>query len=111
MPNKPVHLFFAFLMFLGAWFLLDKFGLGYLHLYSALIFLGAVLPDFLDPPGNWSHRKFFHSRRLFKVIAIAAVVAFVLGFSSRNWFFVSFSCLGYISHLLLDLTTPAGLPY
>jgi membrane-bound metal-dependent hydrolase YbcI (DUF457 family) len=111
MPNKPVHLFFAFLVFLGSWFVLDKFNLGYLHFYSALIFLGAIMPDFLDPPGNWNHRKFFHSRRLFKLISVIAVAAFVMGFFYRSLFLISFSCLGYISHLLLDLTTPAGLPY
>ena len=74
-------------------------------------FLGGILPDMLDPPFSSRHRKYAHSKVLFLIFfALWVLTLFSL---VNNWritvgiifFFLS----GYISHLLLDSLTPAGL--
>lgn len=76
--------------------------------------LGAVLPDLLEPPGNRRHRKFFHS-----LLCLALLLLFLsqtyLSFLTADpadevTFGLFFAGAGYVSHLVLDALTPAGLP-
>ncbi|MDY9925284.1 metal-dependent hydrolase [Methanosarcina sp.] len=75
---------------------------------------GAVLPDLIEPPRNRRHRKFFHS---------LLCLAFLLLFLNQTYLNLLtadpvdeitlglfFAGSGYVSHLMLDALTPAGLP-
>ena len=76
--------------------------------------LGAVLPDIIEPPRNRHHRKFFHS-----LLFLALLLAFLKdtytlfltgGLADEVTFGLFFAGAGYVSHLVLDALTPAGLP-
>ncbi|MGM0509847.1 MAG: metal-dependent hydrolase [Thermoplasmatota archaeon] len=81
--------------------------------FAAVIF-GAVLPDILDPPFSRKHRRFAHSKVLFVIMLILYMVTlFSITYRSMNdelgiWA-IHFFLLGYLSHLILDSFTPAGL--
>lgn len=75
--------------------------------------LGAVLPDILDPPTDWRHRKFFHS----VVMAVALVIFLVLLYKKQVLIenedlkrFLKYLGIGYGVHLVQDACTPMGLP-
>ena len=73
--------------------------------------LGGTLPDILDPPFTSRHRSFAHSKiLLYLFISIWFASLFILLTSPTLliWI-VYFFILGYISHLILDSRTPAGL--
>ncbi len=72
---------------------------------------GGTLPDILDPPFTKRHRFFAHSKFLLYVLVIMWVISLFILLKDPNlsvWL-VYFFLLGYISHLLLDSLTPAGL--
>jgi len=72
--------------------------------------LGAAIPDLLEPARHWSHRRFFHSRKMLDwAVCIFAITA-VIGFFLPLIYYISSFFLGYASHLLADSTTRAGLP-
>ncbi len=94
--------------------------MGSLSLTSIVLISAAVggqfglMPDILEPAksGNWRHRKFFHSYAL-----LALLVWFTyqtetnLGLDDLVRHFFTVAAAGYVSHLLLDSRTPAGLPW
>lgn len=73
--------------------------------------LGGVLPDILEAPTNSFHRKFFHS----KVIGILILmgISYSVTSQNKNIFNSLIDSLGsgYLTHLMLDSTTPRGLPF
>jgi membrane-bound metal-dependent hydrolase YbcI (DUF457 family) len=89
---------------------------GNMNVYTFFIivifsFLGGILPDILDPPITSRHRKYAHSKiLLLSFFIIWLIVLFSLK-SSWNvgkasiFFFIT----GYLSHLVLDSFTSAGL--
>ncbi|RMF02562.1 MAG: hypothetical protein D6772_03365 [Bacteroidetes bacterium] len=132
MPNKPVHLVagvltgavvsFARIYYLdhptaidGEVALIGPFSLASIMLISAAV--GGqfgLLPDILEPAKRkeWRHRRFFHSY---------ALLAMLLWFTYQTEtnpelhelvrHFFTVAAAGYVSHLLLDSRTPAGLPW
>ena len=77
---------------------------------------GSVFPDLLEPATSSRHRGLFHSRRilwltgiLFLVAAVSSIRQAGIPFSAEA-FPVSCFLLGYVSHLLSDSLTRAGLP-
>ena len=71
---------------------------------------GAAIPDVINPVGHWSHRRFFHGRTMLDWAASIVLPAAIIGL-----FLPLFSCIasffpGYVSHLLAESTTRAGLP-
>lgn len=106
MPNRPTHLAAGALA--GAAVALFHPELAHLPpdrrmlVGAGLGGLGGVLPDLLEPAETPSHRGTAHS--------LAS-----LGFMSRTAFQGCHPALaillsGFISHLFLDASTPAGLP-
>jgi inner membrane protein len=90
----------------------ERLALGAILTASALG--GSKLPDILEPAIHSHHRKFFHSRLFFAGTVFTEVWLW-------NWRPETFDkrCLratlcglliGYCSHLLMDMTTPRGLP-
>ncbi|MBS3789733.1 MAG: hypothetical protein KGY66_02335 [Candidatus Thermoplasmatota archaeon] len=83
-------------------------------LFFIMIFaslFGGILPDKLDPPFTSRHRFFAHSKILLYVLLIIWIVSLyiLLKDSSLLIWSLYFFLLGYISHLVLDSRTPAGL--
>lgn len=131
MPNKPTHLIAGVVTgaavavvrvyYFGEEELLTVDSpIGQLSIISIALISAAVggqfglLPDILEPAkkGHWRHRKFFHSYTL-----LALIVWFTYQTETnpdiddlvRHFFTVA--AAGYLSHLLLDSRTPAGLPW
>ena len=122
MPNRIVHTLGGLIIGLPLigvvnYFLAPEFNTWslMLSLLVALPFVlfGSHLPDILEPPKSPKHRKFFHSVfMLFLVFSSCFVISFVLVPRYDN-VFIAYPLLGiftgYLSHLLLDSTTKAGL--
>ncbi len=72
-----------------------------------------LLPDILEPArrNNWRHRKFFHSYALL-IFLLWAIYQTETNLELHDMVrhFFTVAAAGYLSHLLLDSTTPAGLP-
>lgn len=74
--------------------------------------LAGALPDILEPPLHRRHRRFFHSR-----VTLAAAALFLVMLDSGESLddeqkaAVRALVLAYLSHLLMDSTTPMGLPF
>jgi hypothetical protein len=83
---------------------------------SILFFIGSLAPDFIEPSRYFTHRQFFHSQKLLKILSISTAIVAVLWiiswltFKSQIFLFVGSFLVGYIIHLLLDSTSKMGLP-
>ncbi|MGV8171756.1 MAG: metal-dependent hydrolase [Candidatus Woesearchaeota archaeon] len=77
---------------------------------------GSILPDSIDPPTNYLHRSIGHNIVSLVFFAIAAIMGLALSIILRSWYNVWIFILptafafGFLSHLILDMTTPMGLP-
>lgn len=79
----------------------------------ALAAFGSVLPDIIEPPTHWTHRKTFHSESALGVVVIILGVSIFLIVKFGSHFVTVGLCslsLGYLTHLILDAQTPMGLP-
>ncbi len=88
-----------------------------MRVYIFLIMIGSsvfggLIPDILDPPFTKKHRRYAHSKILFFIFVILLGITSILILIQNNnlilWTIYYF-LLGYISHLILDSLTPAGL--
>jgi membrane-bound metal-dependent hydrolase YbcI (DUF457 family) len=70
----------------------------------------SIIPDILEPPTNPHHRKIFHSLAMVVVasIAVTKIKKSNLPVSTKHR--ITTAGLGFISHLIMDSTTPYGLP-
>ncbi len=70
------------------------------------------LPDKLEPAGSSDHRGFFHSIT-FAGIATCVICRILKKDNLNKYFRIGLKCFaaGYGSHLAMDSTTPAGLPF
>jgi membrane-bound metal-dependent hydrolase YbcI (DUF457 family) len=75
-----------------------------------MLFIGAIIPDIIEPPIDYKHRNFFHSKYLLNFVAIGTSVSFIIAILWFPFSWVFYFCLGYLSHLLADSTTKMGLP-
>ncbi|MFP4006371.1 MAG: metal-dependent hydrolase [Candidatus Hadarchaeia archaeon] len=74
--------------------------------------LGGILPDILDPPFTKKHRRYAHSKILLVIFSTLLLFTVVLIFIKREKIIlwpIYYFLIGYISHLVLDSFTPAGL--
>jgi membrane-bound metal-dependent hydrolase YbcI (DUF457 family) len=105
------HIIFAIALGFGVWWVLDQLTLGVFSAPGAGgVFIGAVLPDIVEPAVHWTHRGKFHSVKALKTTGIIILCSFVLLWISAIFSWVFFGAIGYASHLLLDSTTKMGLP-
>jgi membrane-bound metal-dependent hydrolase YbcI (DUF457 family) len=117
--NRQTHIVIGVVLFLIYLYLT-----GFFHSPSGELFVfgifavaaGSICPDILEPATSAQHRRFFHSWRTLKFVAVfflitAIPVLFALSVPHFPLVF-SGSCffLGYSAHLLADSTTRAGLP-
>lgn len=105
------HVIFAVVFGYVTWWILDQLTLGIFSAPGAAgVFVGAILPDLLEPAVHWTHRKTFHCVKTLKVIGLIILASFVLLWISPLFSWIFFGAIGYASHLLLDSTTKMGLP-
>nr|WP_321352690.1 metal-dependent hydrolase [uncultured Methanoregula sp.] len=71
---------------------------------------GATIPDLLEPARHWTHRGFFHSRRMLSFTGWLFLATAGIGLFLPLSYYISSFLTGYISHLLADSTTKSGLP-
>ncbi len=93
------------------WFVRSDISVGFI-LSIILGVIGAILPDVLEPPKSKWHRKFFHSKILLIIILFAILI--VIGFPWLNGALKAgllIVLISYLSHLIMDSRTPAGLPF
>jgi len=105
MPNRETHLGIGLAIFIAYWFVLDFFSKTQFFLYGASVFLGAILPDLLEPcksKRDYDHRGVLHSKRALKKLWIVAGVSLILSIIFPIFLIVLLFSLGYISHLLAD---------
>ncbi|WP_292486248.1 metal-dependent hydrolase [Methanohalobium sp.] len=77
--------------------------------------MGSTLPDKIEPAKNSKHRKFFHSKVILFTTSYLLYEIFNTGnvaYFNENilTLYTGFILAGYLSHLILDATTPSGLP-
>jgi membrane-bound metal-dependent hydrolase YbcI (DUF457 family) len=76
----------------------------------SMLFIGAIIPDIIEPPINYKHRKFFHSRYVLNLFAIGTGISFIITLFWFPFSWIFYFALGYLSHLLADSTSKMGLP-
>jgi membrane-bound metal-dependent hydrolase YbcI (DUF457 family) len=109
--DSDEHILLSLAIVSGLALLLWKLNLKALLIYSAPMFITCLLPDIIEKPTNFSHRRLFHSRRAFKFLSISLGIALLLAiFKSSDYFFLFFSIVGYLGHLAADSLTFRGLP-
>ena len=108
MPDKFTHIFIGVVGAVAISLIL-KADIGIVFI-SALI--GSVIPDILDPPIDYKHRKYFHSKRVLSYLLHFWFFFLLITIITDLWLVdvVLYGTTGYILHLLLDSTTPMGLP-
>tara|TARA_R110001592_G_scaffold37064_3_gene123929 strand:- start:973 stop:1341 length:369 start_codon:yes stop_codon:yes gene_type:complete len=74
----------------------------------------AKLPDILEPALHSHHRQFFHSVVFLSAVSYSLMRAYEWkpkdAFEKALRGFALIAAGGYLSHLLLDMTTPRGIP-
>lgn len=73
---------------------------------------GATLPDLLDPPGSPFHRSIGHNIVSFILFILLFLISLGLSILFNWWLFIIITSFAaaVLSHLVLDMTTPMGLP-
>ncbi|MEW5922470.1 MAG: metal-dependent hydrolase [Candidatus Zixiibacteriota bacterium] len=80
--------------------------------YGLLGSLIAELPDILEPANNPNHRGFYHSAAFIGISGYLLYRLFKNGNVSREWNLIcKVAAATYGSHLVLDSSTPRGLPF
>jgi len=76
MPRRQDHIGLALMIPLLVWFIVGSKVLysSVFMISSALLVVGSLAPDFLEPSSHWTHRGFFHSQKLLKILLIATAV-------------------------------------
>lgn len=99
-PNAPVGI-------LNTLAKVNLLEVGVFTLFGAV---AGILPDLLEPATNPNHRKFFHSMTCGAAVAHGAFGSHTKNWNPENRHAVQLAALSYASHLLLDGSTPKGLP-
>jgi len=117
MPRRETHASVALGIPLLIWVIVgSKILNSTFMISSALFFFGNLAPDYMEPSYYFTHRGFYHSQKLLKILAIfTAIVAilwmiFWIILKSQFFLFIISFPAGYIVHLLLDSTSKMGLP-
>ena len=88
-------------------------GFSFVSIFSLEIIaslIGSVSPDIIEPPVDYTHRRFFHSKRMLKYLFVPLLIFFFLMFVIPLFKWLFFMLIGYEMHLIADSTTTMGLP-
>ncbi len=110
MPNRETHIIASVVVVFLAGIIAGA-GFIFNHFPHAIIFIvGSVFPDIIEPARSYTHRKFFHSRLVMKIMAAGSALTFILGMIKPEFHLLTAGAAGYVLHLLMDSTTEMGLP-
>jgi len=73
-------------------------------------FVGSLIPDRIEPATHYTHRDFFHSVTLMRILLPIMLVTFLISFFIASVWLIFYGIVGYEMHLLVDGTTPMGIP-
>jgi hypothetical protein len=114
MPRRRDHASIAFIILL---IIVLIFGFKLISNWTFLkvwfcFLIGSLAPDYIEPAHHFTHRHFFHSKYLLKILSIFIIPFGIICiiFKSIILFSIFSFVLGYIGHLLLDSMTKMGLP-
>ena len=92
----------------------DEFDLTKLAFASSLAYTLGRLPDIIEPATSPNHRQFFHSYTFFVLLGVGMLKAHQWKPETEYKKLARYSLLiaggAYATHLLMDSTTPKGLP-
>lgn len=116
MSNRKTHVIIGGISGGGGYLILNDLKQEEINLRDMVVtslggMIGGMLPDYLDPPTNPNHRALAHSILVgggFNVAVFEWINSLDLH-PTLKWFLKGL-ILGYLSHLILDSTTPRGLP-
>ena len=92
-------------------FLIDGFKIGPSFGYAFLGgLIGSLLPDIIERPYHYTHRDFFHSVKLMRILGVIMLVCFPISFFITWFWLIFYGIVGYEMHLLADWTTRMGIP-
>jgi len=81
---------------------------------SVLAYSLGTLPDLLEPATNPNHRQFFHSLAFLGLVGTGMYKLYQWETEDEMDKLIRFALLvgggAYVMHLLMDLSTPKGLP-
>lgn len=72
--------------------------------------IGSVVPDLIEPAGDFRHRGFAHSRRVLGMLSMILLASSLISLFIPVLLIISAGFIGYIIHLLADSTTKTGIP-
>ncbi|MDW8034517.1 MAG: metal-dependent hydrolase [Nitrososphaerota archaeon] len=72
--------------------------------------IGSMIPDLIEPAGDFRHRGFAHSRRVLKMLFMIFLATSLICLLIPVMLILPAGLLGYILHLLADSTTKTGIP-
>ena len=111
--NKDEHIIIGFFIgilggVLGSNFT-ENFNFIFFLFFVGLTIFASIIPDLFESPTRRNHRKFFHSFIALGVLIILLLWVNIGNQSMLTYLSTSFF-LGYLSHLLFDITSKVGLP-
>lgn len=116
MPNAEKHAVAGFIVTALGYVVVKKFqgeeiNLGHALAWGAVGAGVALIPDVIEPAVSPTHRSFAHSAITSGLVTYAVKSAWDDPNNTSDQKAVATSMgAAYLSHLLLDATTPAGLP-
>ena len=72
--------------------------------------IGSAAPDVLEPAKHWTHRKFWHSKRMLRNSVYGMLILILPSFLLPILWLGFYFFFGYFLHLLADSLTKMGLP-
>lgn len=109
--NRTGHIWVTVIFICGVYLIMSNLNATMFFKFSIPMILTSTLPDIIEPAINFSHRRFFHSRRLFGILSVALGIFLILSIKNPNYYYAFFGIMGYILHMLSDLISWRGLPY
>lgn len=103
------HYEWIIVVVLALFFLLRWLNISPYFKYVGAALVTYMLPDLLEPAKDYTHRRFFHSKCLLKILLAALLPVILLGLVWSAWLWLAGAMLGYIVHLLVDSVTKMGL--
>ncbi|MFX1515604.1 MAG: metal-dependent hydrolase [Promethearchaeota archaeon] len=91
------------------------YGQGFIEYFDFILYVffvgltvfGSVVPNLIEPPHKENHRQFFHSVLILLILGIL-FIWLIIGQQSIITYLLLGFILGYLSHLLFDVTIKRG---
>jgi len=111
--NREKHIVFGLIGFVAYVILLQNirpFEIDILVFGGVASILGSIIPDLIEPAGDFRHRGFAHSKRVLSRFTIILLITSLISLFIPVLLVISAGLIGYILHLLADSTTRTNIP-